>query len=312
MKKIYKASGNDAKKRIDIFLFEKERNFTRSQIKKHILEKNILLNGTPVKPSYKLKENDEVSVALPKTHQKLRPNKNIPLDILYEDDAVLVLNKHSGIATHPTAFEDANTLISAVLAYIPGIINVGVDPLRPGVVHRLDKDTSGVIVIAKNEEILEFLQREFRTRRVKKTYLALVHGIVKEPKGSIETEMGRLKRKQVSGKTVQKMGLKGRASKTEYRVLRRFKTEKGDFTFCEISPLTGRTHQIRVAMASIGHHVTGDPLYLPKRKNVPQNLTRMFLHASSIRFSLPNGKIVECEAELPGVLSNVLENIKSE
>ena len=236
---------------------------------------------------------------------KLEPDFNIPLDIIYEDKDIIVINKQAGISVHPSINEPAGTITNALIARYPEIKNVGEDPLRPGIVHRLDKDTSGLLVVAKNQKAFEFLKKEWQSGRVIKKYLALVWGNLNKNSGEIKSELTRsIKdfRKRMVVKPEKNMGedLKGKLAITEYKVIKKYR----DFSLVEVYPKTGRMHQIRVHMASIGHPVVGDKIYGKNGKR-PEGLTRQFLHAFYLRFSLPaqaglpNGKRLTLEADLP-------------
>ncbi len=223
---------------------------------------------------------------------------NIPLDIVYEDEDVVVLNKQAGISVHPSENEPTGTLVDALLMCYPELKGVGEDPIRPGIVHRLDKDTSGLLVIAKNQKAFEFLKKEWQDGRVVKKYLALVWGHPKE-EGEIISELARspkdFRRRIVvnPGKNKDKK-ITGKLAITEYKVVKKY----DNFSLVEVYPKTGRMHQIRVHMASIGHPVAGDKIYGGKEKN-PEGLGRHFLHAFYLSFALPDGKRLALEADLP-------------
>ena len=244
---------------------------------------------------------------------KLEPDFKIPLDVVYEDQDVVVLNKQAGISVHPSINEPSGTIANALIAKYPEIKNVG-DPstssgqenLRPGIVHRLDKDTSGLLVIARNQKTFEFLKKEWQEGRVVKKYFALVWGRPKSESGKIESELARSP-KEFRKRVVVKPGkraLAGKLAITNYKVIKKY----GDFSLVEISPKTGRMHQIRVHMASIGHPIAGDKVY-GKNKPVPEGLTRQFLHAYYLKFSLPNGKSLALEADLPQDLERILTKL---
>ena len=248
---------------------------------------------------------------------KLEPDFSIPLNIVYEDDDVVVLNKQAGISVHPSVNEPNKTLVNALIAKYPEIKNVGDDPIRPGIVHRLDKDTSGLLVVAQNQKTFEFLKKEWQEGKVIKKYIALVWGHPKE-KGEIVSELARslkdFRKRMVvrpARTTVQSGGpekqkdkeIKGKMAITEYKVVKKFR----DFSLVEVSPKTGRMHQIRVQFASLGHPVTGDKIY-GKSKKKPEGLTRQFLHAFYLKFSLPAGPLA-FEADLPDDLEQVLAKL---
>ncbi|MCX6813069.1 MAG: RluA family pseudouridine synthase [Candidatus Azambacteria bacterium] len=268
---------------------------------------------------------------------KLEPDFSIPLDVVYEDGDVVVLNKQAGISVHPSINEPNKTLVNALIAKYPEIKNVGDPPLpslsatdgqviqlRPGIVHRLDKDTSGLLVIAKNQKTFEFLKKEWQGGKVIKKYFALVWGHPKE-KGEIISELARslkdFRKRMVvrparldsrSGGPEKQEGknIKGKLAVTEYRVIKKYK----DYSLVEVYPKTGRTHQIRVHFASLGHPVIGDKIY-GKNKKKPEGLTRQFLHAFYLKFSLPAGlpaqagRSLAFETDLPDDLSLVLTGL---
>ncbi len=237
---------------------------------------------------------------------KLEPDYNIPLNVVYEDKDVVVLNKQAGISVHPSVNEPSGTLANALIAKYPELIGVGEDSIRPGIVHRLDKDTSGLLVVAKNQRAFEFLKKEWQEGKVIKKYIALIWGRPKSENGLIESELARSP-KEFRKRIVVKPGknaLAGKLAITSYKVIKKY----GDFSLVEVSPKTGRMHQIRVHMASIGHPVAGDKVYGGKRKS-PEGLNRQFLHAYYLKFSLPNGRSLALEADLPESLKEVLAKI---
>lgn len=256
-----------------------------------------------------------------KQQVKLEPDKNIPLNVVYEDEDVVVLNKQAGISVHPSINEPSGTIANALIAKYPEIQSVGDDPVRPGIVHRLDKDTSGLLVVAKNQKAFEFLKKEWHPPdrmtsvsragegKVVKKYLTLVLGHLKNEKGEIKSELTRSikdfrKRMVVRPEKNSEKTIDGKLAITEYRVIKIYK----DYSLVEVYPKTGRTHQIRIHMASLGTPVAGDKIY-GKNKEVPNGLTRQFLHAYYLKFSLPDGKSVALESDLPDDLSSVLTEL---
>lgn len=234
--------------------------------------------------------------------------------VIYEDKNFLAIDKPAGLLTHPTANSTEITLADWLLRHYPEVKNVGDDPkIRPGVVHRLDKDTSGIILVARNQEYFEYLKNLFQTRAIKKTYRALVYGKPTPKKGIIEKEI------RVKSGTTKRTVFKGRSEKaavTEYKVLKYFnpfdKLRVSSFGWVEVTPLTGRTHQIRVHLASIDHSVVGDKLYGPKKSKevgLP-NINRQLLHAYSLEFSPAPGKRLKLVADLPADIREVLRNLK--
>lgn len=263
---------------------------------------------------------------------KLEPDPNIPLNVVYEDEDIVVINKQAGISVHPSINESSGTIVNALIAKYPEIIRVGDDPIRPGIVHRLDKDTSGLLVIARNQKAFEFLKKEWQEGKVVKKYFTLVWGLPKKEKGEIVSELARsLKdfRKRIvvnpvrnrtrAGAPVGPMGrvvsnevkpekggnIMGKRAITEYKVIKKYK----NYSLIEVYPKTGRMHQIRVHMASLGHPVAGDKVY-GKKKKIPEGLSRHFLHAYYLSFSLPNGKKLALEADLPQDLERALTKLE--
>jgi 23S rRNA pseudouridine1911/1915/1917 synthase len=234
------------------------------------------------------------------------------IKIIYEDDDILAVNKPAGLLVHCAENSKEPTLVDWLIKKYPEIKNIGEDQSRPGIVHRLDKDTSGVLLVAKNQKTFEYLKSQFQSRKIKKKYLALVHGIVKNDKGLIELPIAKSKkdfrkkacldaRRAVHGKLAGKI----REAVTEYKVLKRFP----GYTLIEACPKTGRTHQIRVHLKAIGYPIVCDRLYGPKKQECPFGLSRHFLHASSIEFNLPAGGRIKLEADLPDDLQATLTKL---
>lgn len=230
--------------------------------------------------------------------------------ILYEDKDILVLDKPAGLATHPAATNpDERTVVGFLLARWPEVKGVGEDPSRPGIVHRLDKETSGVLLIAKTQEAFAFLKRKFMERGVEKTYRALVLGKMPHHKGEVARPIGRGKK---FGKfTTKRPRGKVREARTRWNVLGEYRNNGELFSLLEVRPETGRTHQIRVHLASIGHPVAGDPLYGGEgTRKYRERLRRMFLHAQSLKLTLPSGEILLAEADLPQELEAFLFSLE--
>lgn len=226
--------------------------------------------------------------------------------IIYEDDDILAVNKPAGLLVHCAENSKEPTLVDWLVKNYSKIKNVGGDQSRPGIVHRLDKDTSGVLLAAKNQKAFEYLKQQWQERIIKKKYLALVHGIVKNDKGLIELPIAKSKKdfrkKAVHGKLAGKI----REAVTEYKVIKRFPGH----TLVEVSPKTGRTHQIRVHLKAIGHPIVCDKLYGFKKQVCPFGLGRHFLHASSLEFNLPSGGRIKLEADLPDDLQATLTKLE--
>jgi 23S rRNA pseudouridine1911/1915/1917 synthase len=225
--------------------------------------------------------------------------------IIFKDKNILAVDKPAGIVIHPDDKNKEGTLIQKILKEYPEIENVGEDPKRPGIVHRLDKDTSGVLIIARNQKTFDFLKKSFQKRKIKKTYIALVKDILKNNHGKITTPIGRSKSTPVQRLASEKARGKIREAETDYKVMKKFENH----TLLKVYPKTGRTHQIRVHLKSIGHPVVCDKLY-SKKPDCPLGLKRHFLHAKSIELKLPDESKIRLEADLPKDLQTVLKSLK--
>ena len=292
---------HDEKKRLDVFLSENLANISRSQIKKAIEDQLIKVNGETSKPNYRLKAGDVIDVNLLRPEKPSFNPENIPLDILFEDQDIVVINKPRGMVVYPAPGNYSGTLVNALLYHSKQLSNIG-GPRRPGIVHRLDKDTSGVIVVAKSDLAHSNLSRQLKDRRMNKIYRALVWGQVPENQAVIDAPIGRhpVNRKEMA------VGVKNaREAKTFFKVLERFK----DYTYLEIKLETGRTHQIRVHMKFIGHPVVGDPVYT-RRKN-PFQIKGQALHAYMLGLFHPRtGEYMEFCAPLPEDFSTILKLLR--
>lgn len=298
--------------RVDRFLSDCLHGFTRAAIQKAITGGLVLVNGRKVKAACRLHAGDNVDVTLPGQEPlTLRPEA-IPLDILFEDDDVIVINKQPGLAVHPGAGRKSGTLVNALLNHTLNL-STGGDSRRPGIVHRLDMDTSGVMVAAKNDASHANLSEQFKAHTTKRRYLALVRGPMKDDEGEIEKPLGRSPsdRKKISTRARKK-----RKALTRFRVLARY----GGISLLELMPETGRTHQIRVHLASIGRPVVGDTLYgWEGKRDTPLNLPplatkllrkahRQCLHAAFLAFTHPvSRELMEFEAPPPPDMSGIIE-----
>lgn len=292
-----------AGERLDRWLADQFPDTTRSQVQKWIREGRVLVDGGSVsKGGVKLEGGERVTVFKPPPEPALPQPESISLDVLYEDDQVLVVNKPAGLVVHPAPGHRSGTLVNALLAHYPELAQG--DTERPGIVHRLDKDTSGVLVVAKNTAALEFLQRQFRRREVQKEYLALVHGHPDSTRGIIGAPIGRDPRHRQRLWVVPD----GRPATTEFEVIERF----AGYTLLLVRPVTGRTHQIRVHLAAIGHPVVGDPVYGPRRSGRDLPLKRHFLHAWRLTLTLPDGRRMTFEAPLPPDLEETLAVLRTQ
>jgi 23S rRNA pseudouridine1911/1915/1917 synthase len=297
--------------RLDAFLASQLENWSRARLQKLIENEDILVNGKVAKPSYKLREHDEIEVELPPPATTGFAPENIPIDVVYEDETLLVVNKPPGLVVHPAAGTPSGTLANALAYHFQQLPDAGTG-LRPGIVHRLDRDTSGLLVVAKTESALENLSDQFRDRTVFKSYVALVHGRVQSNSGRIDQPIAR----DPSNRTRMAVVRGGRNSLTLYRVRRTYDR----FTLLDVELKTGRTHQIRVHLAWLKHPVVGDETYAAGRDNTipdPQlririrNLNRQFLHAEKLAFVHPVTKeIVRFESALPAGLSDFLAQLE--
>ncbi len=286
--------------RLDRFVSERLPSLSRAFVQRLIEEGNILVNGRERKASYRVQSDDAIAVQVPPPEPARAQPEAIPLDIVYEDENVIVVNKPAGMVVHPAAGHDGGTLVNAVLAHAPGV-NVGGEE-RPGIVHRLDADTSGLIIVAKNDGALRFLQDQFKKRSVHKRYIALVEGKMTPPRGRIVAPIGR-DPKHRQRMAVVTSGGRAREAVTVYRTVANLE----GYTLVEAEPQTGRTHQIRVHFAFMGFPIVGDAVYGKKKNRL--GLTRQFLHAWRLAFTLPSGRSTEFSAPLPGDLRAVLEQL---
>ena len=275
-------------------------DLSRAVAQRLIKTGQVTVNGRPSKPSYRVQVGDEVLVRVPAEIPEPVVAEDIPLDIIYEDDVLLVVNKPAGMVVHPAYGHSSGTLVNAVLGHCPQIADVG-GPDRAGVVHRLDKDTSGLIIVAKDDATRTALQRQFKRRQVAKTYLALVEDQVQPREGVVDAPVGRNKRQRKKMAVVRS----GRDARTLYRVIEYFPNH----TLLEVRPHTGRTHQVRVHMAWLGYPLVGDTVYGRRRQRLLRG--RHFLHAARLRFTHPTtGEEIEFEAPLPPELAAVLKRLR--
>jgi 23S rRNA pseudouridine1911/1915/1917 synthase len=287
--------------RLDKWLTEQLPDLTRSQVTKLIEEGRIWLNGeVPQKAGTKLNGEDTVVVKIPAPPSAIPLAEAIELDVVYEDDDVLVINKAAGVVVHPAPGHQGGTIVNALLARYPDFSDPD-QPERPGIVHRLDRDTSGVLIVAKHPQSRRFLQRQFHKRSTEKVYLALVLGQPKTVRGTIEGPIGR----HPTHRQKRAVLAEGRPAVTHYEVIEAF----DGFALLSVRPVTGRTHQIRVHLEAIGVPVAGDELYGSKRKKIV-GLKRHFLHAEQLSIPLPNGETQTFVAPLPDELQQILTNLR--
>ena len=291
MNSIYiSVSKEEEGKRLDVFLMEKQPEYTRSRIQNLIKEGRVKVRGKEMKANYRVKDGDEIVMVIPAPKEITVKPENIPLDIMYEDADIVVINKPVGMVVHPAAGHYSGTLVNALLFHCKDLSGIG-GKLRPGIVHRLDKDTSGILVAAKNDTAHLSLSEQLKERAVKREYFALVHGIIKEKYGTIDAPVGRHPRER------KKMAVtkgRGRKAVTHFEVLERFPKH----TFLKLKLETGRTHQIRVHLSYIGHPVLGDNVYGPRKKK--PGISHQVLHAGILGFTHPRkGDYIEFSAPLP-------------
>lgn len=298
--KEYKITKNEAGIRIDKLIGELEKEISRTAIQRMIEEGSILVNEKQVKTSYKVAEGDIITINEGKPQEADLLPQDIPLDIIYEDEDILIINKEKGMVVHPGNGNPDGTLVNAVMAKCKGSLSGIGGKIRPGVVHRIDKDTSGLVIIAKNDKAHINISEQIKNREVKKVYVALVRGVISENEAVINMPIGR------STKDRKKMAVSrnGKEAITEFEVLKRYK----DFTYIKLNIKTGRTHQIRVHMSEIGHPVVGDEVY-SNGKN-PFGVRGQMLHAKELEFVHPTtNKKVKFEAPLPKYFEDILEEL---
>jgi len=310
---------NESGIRLDKYLAEKFDDISRSQLQKHIKNNDILVNGVLQSPKYIVSENDKIIVNI---SRDIVENYNIeaqeiPLNIVFEDDDIIIVNKPAGLAVHPGVGKPNGTLVNSLAYHFKNLSDVN-GPLRPGIVHRLDMDTSGIIIVAKNNTSHMKLAEQFSSRKVKKMYMGITWGKWKSMDGLIDEPIGRKK----NDPTTFQVNKNGKAARTNYKILR----ETEYFSFVNYFPKSGRTHQLRVHSAFMGHPIIGDDKYgggevkikgyIPevskKMRTVLKSVNRHILHAQSITFTHPaTGKEISFDTELPDDIQNVIEKIES-
>lgn len=306
----FKIGPDQAGARLDSYLASQIEGWSRARLQRLIDSEDVLVNGKVAKSSYKLRHGDEIEVELVAAPIDVFTPENIPLDIVYEDDVLVVVNKPAGLVVHPAAGTPSGTLANALAHHFQKLPGTGV---RPGIVHRLDRDTSGLLVVAKTDVALENLSDQFRDRTVYKSYVALVHGRVASTSGKIDQPLAR----DPSNRTRMAIVRAGRNALTLYRVRRAFDR----FTLLDVELKTGRTHQIRVHLAWMKHPVVGDETYGGGRDNTIQEprlrariraLNRHFLHAEKLGFKHPTtGEFVKFESALPQALGDLLVELEN-
>ena len=288
-------------KRIDAYMAEKYEDISRVAIQRLIETGKILVNGKKVKASYKVQVNDKITMEEEKAVEVELKAQDIPVEIIYEDRDIIVVNKPKGMVVHPANGNPDGTLVNAIMAICKDSLSGIGGEIRPGIVHRLDKETSGILIVAKNDKAHINLSQQIKEHKVKKTYIALVKGIVKENNATINMPIGR------SEKDRKKMAVtkKGKEAITHFKVLKRY----DKYTLLEINIETGRTHQIRVHLSQIGYPIVGDEVY-SKGKN-QWNIKGQCLHAKSLDFKHPiTNEDMHLEAKIPQYFEKILEELK--
>jgi 23S rRNA pseudouridine1911/1915/1917 synthase len=309
----FTVSDADVDSRLDAFLAAQINDWSRARLQRLIENEDVLVNGKPSKPSYRLRQTDVIEVELISPASEAVTPENIPVEIIYEDESVVVVNKPAGLVVHPAAGSQSGTLANALAYHFQNLPSSG-GVIRPGIVHRLDRDTSGLMVVAKTEQAMENVADQFRDRTVFKSYVALVHGRVDSEAGKIDQPLAR----DSSNRTRMAVVRGGRSALSLYKVRRRLQR----FTLLDVEIKTGRTHQIRVHLAWLRHPVVGDETYGGGRDNTIQDarirahiksLNRHFLHAEKLAFTHPtSGVRLEFEAGLPVELSGLLDELGME
>lgn len=295
-----KATDENSGERLDKFVADNS-DISRSYAAKLCEDGLVMLGGKPLAKKYKITGGEEIEIDVPKPEELSIEPENIPLDIVYEDSDVIVVNKPQGLCVHPAPGNESGTLVNGLVYHCGGELSAINGVIRPGIVHRIDKDTSGLLIVAKNNEAHLKLSEQLKERKAMRKYVALVNGNIKEEGGTINKPIARnpVDRKKMA--VVQG----GREAITHFNVLERF----GQYTLVECILETGRTHQIRVHMASIGHSIVGDPLYGIKKEKF--NLPGQLLHAKTIGFVHPTtGEMMEFSSEIPEYFQKVLEKLR--
>ena len=300
MLKLIHVKENDVGKRIDSYLASNTES-SRVTIQRLIENEKVLVNGKKTKDSYKIQLNDEITIEEEKPKEIELKAQDIPVEILYEDNDIIVVNKPKGMVVHPANGNLDGTLVNAVMAICKDSLSGIGGEIRPGIVHRLDKDTSGAIIVAKNDKAHINLSEQIKNHQVEKTYIALVKGFVKENEATINMPIGR------STKDRKKMAVNknGKNAVTHFKVIERFR----NYTLLEVKIETGRTHQIRVHLSEIGYPIVGDAVYSNGKNE--WNIEGQCLHAKSLKFKHPiTGKEMFIEAPLPEYIKNVILELK--
>lgn len=301
--KIFVVKKEEENNRIDSYLVKKTEALSRMTVQRLIEEEKILINGKKMKPSYKIQQNDQITVEEEKPKEIELKAQDIPVEIIYEDKDIIVVNKPKGMVVHPANGNPDGTLVNAIMSVCKDSLSGIGGKIRPGIVHRIDKDTSGILIIAKNDKAHINLSEEIKNHEVEKTYIAMVRGIVKENEATINMPIGRSTRDR------KKMAVtkNGKEAITHFKVIERF--PKHNCTLLEMKIETGRTHQIRVHLSHIGYPILGDMVYSNGKNE--WNIQGQCLHAKSLKFKHPvTREEMFLEAELPAYFQEMLEKLE--
>ncbi len=289
--------------RIDKYIHEQIPELSRSYIQQLIKQGNIRVNGVSCKTNYQLKPGDRIEIQYEEPKELEALPENIPLDIVYEDNSIIIVNKPKNMVVHPAAGHESGTLVNALLYHCRDSLSTINGVIRPGIVHRIDQDTTGLLVVCKNDQAHKCLAEQLKVHSITRKYHAICYGCFKEPEGTVDAPIGR---HPVDRKKMAVNRKNGREAVTHYRVLQ---TLQNQYSYIECTLETGRTHQIRVHMASIGHPILGDAVYGPAKSKI-KGLQGQTLHAKTLGFIHPDtGKYVEFDSELPKYFQDLLEKL---
>ena len=299
--KEYIVSQEEKGKRLDTYIPSVDTDITRTSAQRLIEDGNILVNGKNAKVSYKIQENDKISVEIPEPKQIELKAQNIPIEIIYEDSDIIVVNKPKGMVVHPANGNPDGTLVNAIMAICKDSLSGIGGEIRPGIVHRIDKDTSGLLIVAKNDNAHVKMSEQIKNHEVKKTYIALVRGVFKENEATIDMPIGR----STSDRKKMAVNKNGKNAITHIKVLKRF----DKYTLLQVNIETGRTHQIRVHLSHIGYPIVGDYTYSNGKNEF--DVIGQCLHAQKLEFKHPITQKDMClEAELPQYFKDILDKLK--
>ncbi|CDE53968.1 pseudouridine synthase [Clostridium sp. CAG:269] len=299
--KEYIVSQEEKGKRLDTYIPSVDTDITRTSAQRLIEDGNILVNGKNAKVSYKIQENDKISVEIPEPKQIELKAQNIPIEIIYEDSDIIVVNKPKGMVVHPANGNPDGTLVNAIMAICKDSLSGIGGEIRPGIVHRIDKDTSGLLIVAKNDNAHVKMSEQIKNHEVKKTYIALVRGVFKENEATIDMPIGR----STSDRKKMSVNKNGKNAITHIKVLKRF----DKYTLLKVNIETGRTHQIRVHLSHIGYPIVGDYTYSNGKNEF--DVIGQCLHAQKLEFKHPITQKDMClEAELPQYFKDILDKLK--